>query len=479
MLVVYVCSAAAVVVSGQPQQSKAEGKEMGCFEWTKQQLSVAGNTFEYLPAGSSPGDPLQQAVQGNLIDLTCAGAVCPSPPVPNCYFDASVCSDDEWCMLDTQALWGPFGMGTGGWSPGSNGKGGFQCDTAQAAGMTWWWTTVCSQNASWGPWESMRGRCVRYREEQQSCQEDIQVDHSIFGPQYATRPDGRPFERAMRCRPDLVCTGDVEPTPHTCVKRRPADVCYSGPWWNSTWCKVGGGAGGEYKRGLPQPVLEEAAQALLLQLPQEHMQATQETFWYSAQGNRSREIIENIVEILWPEAYRENTSFPLSYPDPRQTGPAYTAAWNATASSVSSLIAQTPRVWSTVHMLVANTKKSMDQVQVEASQSLALWLSQNFICPHCRGHWRTGVLDVIGLPPSSPNRIDHIKWWWRAHNMVSEHTASTRGGDSWVYPALPGDQFAETIGRGANNTKLLNCQNPFFLPWDDAIKMWSIDPEDI
>ena len=37
---------------------------------------------------------------------------------------------------------------------------------------------------------------------------------------------GRPPKRPLLCAPGLVCTGDTPPVPHTCVKARPANVCY-------------------------------------------------------------------------------------------------------------------------------------------------------------------------------------------------------------------------------------------------------------
>jgi hypothetical protein len=41
------------------------------------------------------------------------------------------------------------------------------------------------------------------------------------------------------------------------------------------------------------------------------------------------------------------------------------------------------------------------------------------------------VLDAIGLPPDTTERHAHADWWWRAHNMASEHSAATRGGHPW------------------------------------------------
>ena len=464
-------SAASEVPSGTSGQSTN-----GCFAWSATQ-SIASSDFLYLPTGSSPqanGSNLVSATKGDLIDLKCASILCPAPAVPNCYYDSSICSESEWCMLDNQVMWGPWAMGNGGQTPGADGRAGFQCETAAQAGMEWWFESVCSKNSSWGPWDSVRGRCVQYRNEQESCQAEMVTDGDM-GPQYALQADGKPFHRPLRCRPDLVCTGDVGPTPHTCVQRRPPNVCFTGPWWDSTWCKVGGGAGGEYESGLPQEVLEQAAQGLLLQLPQEHMVVTEANFWYSELGNRTRNLIQDIVETLWPEVYRNTTTFPLSIPDPRTTGPAYTAAWNSTAQEAKTTMSQTPRVWSTIHSLVTNTKQTMDHKQVQASQQLAIFLAQSFICPDCRGFWNIDVLQEIGIPPSSNDREDHIKWWWRAHNMVSEHTAPSRGGQPWIYPSYPGAMFEEKIGVPYNNTELLNCQNPFFLPFEDAVRIWKIE----
>ncbi len=43
-----------------------------------------------------------------------------------------------------------------------------------------------------------------------------------------------------------------------------------GPWWDSTsWCKVGSSANNKHYGGLPLSQLQQAAQALLIQLPTE------------------------------------------------------------------------------------------------------------------------------------------------------------------------------------------------------------------
>jgi hypothetical protein len=396
------------------------------------------------------------------------------PTVQDCYYDDSVCAEDEWCFVNTQEMWGPWAMGNSGETPGANGRAGLQCSEAESTGMTWWYDNVCSRNSSWGPWDSMRGRCIKYKQAGESCVEDFQGE--LFGPMYPVRRnDGGLLSPSLAVcdkSKGLICTGDNGPTPHTCVKRRPANICFLGPWWDSSWCKVGGGAGGEeYTTGLPQAVLEEAAASFILQMPQEHLVATDADYWYSAEGNRTREIAQNIVRELWPAVYRPTTEFPIPYPDPRLTGPPYTAAWNETAVQAQSIMFQTPKVWSTVHMLIANLEPTLTASQVQASQAMAMFLAQNFNCPDCRGFWRADVLNFIGMPPATTEQAAHEHWWWLAHNMVSGHTASTRGGYPWIYPELTDADFAARFGP---LNPQLRCQNPYWLAREDAHLQWKI-----
>lgn len=90
---------------------------------------------------------------------------------------------------------------------------------------------MCANRTDWGPWPAVRGRCVKYRKEQQSCRPffgNPTQGVTRSGAQYVVDPDtGRPPVRPMVCGPGLVCTGETEPTPYTCVKARPADVCYT------------------------------------------------------------------------------------------------------------------------------------------------------------------------------------------------------------------------------------------------------------
>eukprot|EP00879_Flechtneria_rotunda_P016272 GHRR01017025.1.p1 GENE.GHRR01017025.1~~GHRR01017025.1.p1 ORF type:complete len:343 (+),score=87.96 GHRR01017025.1:947-1975(+) len=142
---------------------------------------------------------------------------------------------------------------------------------------------------------------------------------SQLWPHYVVDDDGRPPVRPQLCAPGLACTGDLEPTPNTCVKVRPPNVCYQGPWWDSSsWCKVGGKANNAIYGGLPLHQLKLAAQALLIQLPVEHFVGpTNPKFWHSQSADVARGKIQGILRALWPEQYKSSTRFPLDIPDPR------------------------------------------------------------------------------------------------------------------------------------------------------------------
>ena len=57
--------------------------------------------------------------------------------------------------------------------------------------------------------------------------------------------------------------------------------------------------------------------------------------------------------------------------------------------------------------------------------------------------------------------------------MVSEHTAATRGGHPWVYPALKDAEFAEAFG-AKYGAPAVRCQNPWYLPYEEVDAMWNI-----
>ena len=124
------------------------------------------------------------------------------------------------------------------------------------------------------------------------------------------------------------------------------------------------------------------------------------------------------------------------------------------------LAAQPNKVWSLVHFLTFNLLEVQIQIQQKglASQAMASLLAQNFWCNDCRSFFQVGVIEHFGLPPLG-SAIDIARWWWHAHNVASEHVATTRAGHPWIHQL----------------DALKEYQNPFYMNWHDAYEMWHVD----
>jgi len=179
--------------------------------------------------------------------------------------------------------------------------------------------------------------------------------------------------------------------------------------------------------GLPLPDLLAAAAALLANAPVEiYGSPLNPRYWADAALRGARETAAAALEALWPERYRRQTVFPLRLPEP--AGPVFSPEWNATTAEVHAAYRQIGRAWAAVHTLVHNAPDPLSRRQAEASAALALWLRQTVSCCNCRGFF-SQLLNEVGLPPlGSVSKLEHARWWWRTHNAVSEHAASTRGG---------------------------------------------------
>ena len=89
------------------------------------------------------------------------------------------------------------------------------------------WSVLSAQRDAGRPWVTVRGRCEKYRKEQQSCVADIGTLDGTFGPHYVVDARGRPPVAPLVCGPGLACTGpDFFVLPNTCVRVRPPRVCY-------------------------------------------------------------------------------------------------------------------------------------------------------------------------------------------------------------------------------------------------------------
>jgi hypothetical protein len=93
----------------------------------------------------------------------------------------------------------------------------------------------------------------------------------------------------------------------------------------------------------------------------------------------------------------------------------------------------------------------------------------------CLGFWGNLVVNEMGLPPDSTSREVHVRWWYDAHNAVSEHSAATRGGHPYLYPRMPRDAFQQRFG---SLSPQLTCQNAFFMPFEHVRSMWTIPEEE-
>ena len=436
--------------------------------------SVAGAdyTFPLAPDDDDDAPPRPAtARRGDLAQLRCDSVVCPVPRTPDCYEDGgTACGEGEWCQLEDHVKFGPDAATAAGDTPNLAMR---SCAfyARHAADYPWAWNTLCESRAHWGPWTATRGRCAAYRTEQQSCTATLAPDASPLGPAYHASPvDGSPPARELVCAPGLACTGAGGPLPHTCVKRRPRDVCYQGPWWDSSWCPraVHGAASG----GLPLPDLLAAAAGVLASAPVEvYGSPSNPRFWSAPRARDARARAAAWLEALWPDRYRPHTSFPLRLPEPR--GAPRSREWNVSAAPTVALFRQVGRVWAALHTCIHNAPPTLRPAQVAASRAAAVWLRQHVSCCNCRGFF-SALLSTEGLPPASSDRDAHARWWWRVHNAVAEHAASTRGGHPWAWPHRTDAEFAAEHGGLSGR---LRCQNPWILPWEDAVAMWTLPEE--
>ena len=64
---------------------------------------------------------------------------------------------------------------------------------------------------------------------------------------------------------------------------------------------------------------------------------------------------------------------------------------------------------------------------------------------------------------------------WKAHNMATEHTASTRGGHPWIFPAMLDSEFAE-VGRSGICLGRIRVAVPWYIiRCEDHAKLSGID----
>lgn len=213
-------------------------------------------------------------------------------------------------------------------------------------------------------WKPVHGQCVKYRKEHQSCiEQPIAFDNPAFNSPYPRMPNGkvragvragergasrqssrragggvqrrpgptgrpphasgagppcppssRPpqvYLRPLICDPKggpdgspLICTPpDYEVMPSTCVPARPANQCFSGPWWISTDCPRT--SKDAPKAGLTKEQVSSAASTAMLMYQGEVAFAASCAFWDTSKPMgqsvlAAREQLYAIMGALWP-----------------------------------------------------------------------------------------------------------------------------------------------------------------------------------
>mmetsp|Transcript_51750 Transcript_51750/g.144610 ORF Transcript_51750/g.144610 Transcript_51750/m.144610 type:complete len:682 (-) Transcript_51750:131-2176(-) len=442
----------------------------------------------------------ESARKGDIIALSCGDVYCPAPTVMDCYSYPGICdSETEFCWRPEHG--GPRGVAS--YEPDYcsdiedsmknvitiDGKSN-DIETSNVENST---ARICSSaaNGKKSLRRPVQAQCVKYRREGQSCvDQPLTFPNPSLNPELLVRQsDGMPFERPFVCAPDLVCTGPkYHVMPNTCVRKRPRDTCYGSASWDSTECP----------RNITQTdfgvesglVWGEAINALrttLLSYPAEVASPMSCQYWdnTTAQGKEAAEIRKRLWElfgILWPSrtlpAQAPYETFSTKHvPDPflcpgistgAQCRKAAMEQGDAPNCVQEALIlardfqSRPCKIWSVIHFYMHNLVEPVTADVAYAAQALAAFLGQKFTSPVDRGFFQAGVIGKIGLPPTSANREDIAKWYWYAHNIVSEHAAATRGVQPWLTIKMPDPNKSPS-------TK----QNDWFMPWDTAVQQWT------
>lgn len=465
--------------------------------------SIASANMVYLAHDGT----IKHARKGEIIEMNCDDVYCPIPVIADCYMSPDICSKNEWCWVRQHEKWGAWAMGplpngTFGHTPAMEYCKEFipayeealkiaqqENDLPKIIQLNRSLEILCpssSQTFS-NAWRPIRGQCVPFRQEQQSCFQQQDLSPAFTGslaPRYMLDNKGAPMERPLACAPDLTCTApNFNVLPSTCVQKRPRDICYYGPWWDSSDCprqKM------MMRPGLNYNLTVDAMISAAMLYPGEIASMGSCTYWdrTTTLGKsvlRVREQVYKIAVDLWPyqllkpppslEELSEMLPDPFWYlvhvknMSPEEASrrcPIYADDKKSKVSQLlaeaSILSAQPNKVWSLVHFFTFNLiDLQITQEKGLASQALATLLAQNFWCNDCRSFFEVGVIEQFGLPPLGTG-MDIAKWWHHAHNTASEHVATTRAGHPWIHQldALP------------------SYQNPFYMTWEDAYHMWHV-----
>lgn len=349
----------------------------------------------------------------------------------------------------------------------------------------------------WTKEQSTRGRCVPYQKECYSCTSS--VDDDLANPsdfpalnRSAFTSDGQYLVRPTVCEPGLVCTGDTIPVlPPTCVKARPRDRTHSVTrdemiQWSLRFVRLGGRPSKglndrtcrlHNEKGVCERYVDDAVSPLTKGASQQNILVT----------------ANNILHVLWPSVLGpfpgpfipgeldrnvpacDDPQYVASLTDYQKAngGPDYRAPIPANGKKNAppclwknfdtAYNDEGPSIWSLIHTITANLPERLSDKQVEALRTIPMYLRMYLSCGTCRGHIKEHLID-IGIPTSN-RRDDWFRYFWRAHNFVSEQTAHTRIGEN-TDGGLPWACDAQGCAG--------KYVYPWFMPLSEAYKQWRI-----
>ena len=487
-------------------------KSSGQKQWfTENKCSLASTDMTYL----DPHNNIREAKKGDVVAMECDSVMCPTPMVPDCYTtpEDAPCAADEWCMLNQQEVWSAAAGAGGGTSLAQfefceefqsaktstpelyhqhlqtaknltsvtleQSHALFKSANSRCGGSNGMAYGIAIDSDTVDMWKGARGRCVKYRQEGQSCvpQMDNLMSSSGLLPKTAS---GKNFERPLMCGKGLQCTGaDFDVMPSTCVPERPQDVCFLGPWWDSTVCPRTTTAA---RGGLDYETALNTVRSFLLLFAGDVSSPSTCEYWDSKTRlgkatYQARTEGYAIVSALWPSQIsgkfaepglpsfeQFETEFELPGVSRKDCDAGAKDANSAIARQLALSHLRTERanfIWSIIHFLMHNQPDFMTAKRVAASRTMANHLSQRFWCTNCRNYFTEGILERYGLPPQSNDATEHAKYWNFGHNVASEHVASTRGDDPWIF------QMGEA--------SVAHLQNPYYVSFERAQEMWKYD----
>jgi hypothetical protein len=316
------------------------------------------------------------------------------------------------------------------------------------------------------------------------------------------------------CEDGLVCTpSEYYVLPNTCVVPREKDICFFGPWWNSNVCPrleelEEGEETGVESPGLTWEQSLEAMKRFVVLFASDLMSSGDAGFWcpeqtadtlpnFPEQLRESREIVYNIIRALFPmelfpgkqlptmeeillsvitdEFYAITDNCQRNVNEILDSGSVEGSLLASILAKAAQMSGQPNQIWSLIHFMTFNLEEKITEEQVTASQALSTYLSQQFWCTDCRALY-TRIVDVVSGPPAVATGAAHADFWWLAHNLASEHVATTTGGHPFTYNVnsqlvIPGS------GRYSGQ-EVRALQNHFFMPYETAQQMWQVKDYD-